>query len=65
MLVEYQLPLTSKRADAVLVGVDHSGADRYVVVELKQWSQADLYEGDAELVLVPGIPGGPKLHPVR
>jgi hypothetical protein len=65
MLVEYQLPLTSKRADAVLAGVDHAGADTYMVVELKQWSQADLYEDDNELVLVEGMPGGPRLHPVR
>ncbi|MEV4242127.1 DUF2075 domain-containing protein [Streptosporangium canum] len=64
MLVEYQLPLTSKRADVVLAGVDrHTGGDAYVVVELKQWSQADLFEGDPELVLVAGSPGGPKLHP--
>ncbi|MDH2424989.1 DUF2075 domain-containing protein [Sphaerisporangium sp. TRM90804] len=65
MLVEYQLPLTSKRADVVLAGVDlHTGADAYVVVELKQWSQAELFEDDPGLVLVDGMPGGPKLHPL-
>lgn len=65
MLVEYQLPLTSKRADVVLAGVDRrTGGDAYVVVELKQWSQADLFEDDDKLVLVEGAPGGPKLHPV-
>src|SRR6201996_4271045 len=37
MLIEYQLPLTSKRADVVLAGVDRrTGGDAYVVVELKQ-----------------------------
>jgi hypothetical protein len=65
MLVEYRLPLTSKRADVVLAGVDRrTGGDKYVVVELKQWSQADLYEQDEQLVLVEGAPGGPRLHPV-
>ncbi|MER5323508.1 DNA/RNA helicase domain-containing protein [Streptosporangium roseum] len=65
MLVEYQLPLTSKRADVVLAGVDRrTGDDAYVVVELKQWSQAELFEEDPELVLVAGSPGKPKLHPV-
>ncbi|MGV9774960.1 DNA/RNA helicase domain-containing protein [Streptosporangium sp. NPDC003464] len=64
MLVEYQLPLTSKRADVVLAGVDRrTAADAYVVVELKQWSQAELFEKDPKLVLVEGAPGGPKLHP--
>ncbi len=64
MLVEYQLPLTSKRADVVLAGVDHGGRDTYLVVELKQWSRAELYEDDPDLVLVEGAPGGPRLHPV-
>ncbi|MEU1730872.1 DUF2075 domain-containing protein [Streptosporangium sp. NPDC020145] len=64
MLVEYQLPLTSKRADVVLAGVDpRTEGDAYVVVELKQWSQAELFEGDPGLVLVEGMPGGPRLHP--
>ena len=45
MLIEYQLPLTSKLADVVLAGVDRrTGGDAYVVVELKQWSQAELYK---------------------
>ncbi|MFG1703750.1 DNA/RNA helicase domain-containing protein [Nonomuraea sp. M3C6] len=65
MLIEYQLPLTSKRADVILAGHDRrTGADSYLIVELKQWSQAELYEDDADLVLVPGMDHRPKLHPV-
>ncbi|MGW5146385.1 DNA/RNA helicase domain-containing protein [Rhodococcus koreensis] len=65
MLVEYHLPLTSQRADVVLAGTHpETGAPSYVVVELKQWSTAHRYENSAELVEVPGMPGGPKLHPV-
>jgi len=65
MLVEYQLPLTSQRADVVLAGVDRrTGGDAYLVVELKQWSQAELLDDDPKLLLVEGAPGGPKLHPV-
>ena len=53
MLIEYQLPLTSKRADVVLAGQDRrTGGDAYLVVELKQWSHAELFESDPELVLV-------------
>jgi uncharacterized protein len=56
MLIEYQLPLTSKRADVVLAGVDRrTGGDAYVVVELKQWSHAELYEGNHRLVVVEGM----------
>jgi hypothetical protein len=56
MLIEYQLPLTSRRADVVLAGVDRrTGGDAYVVVELKQWSQAELYEDSERLVVVEGM----------
>ncbi len=41
VLLEYQLPLSSKRVDVVLAG-EHPrrGGPSYVVVELKQWSRA-------------------------
>jgi hypothetical protein len=65
VLVEHHLPLTSKRADVVLAGRHpRTGEPSYVVVELKQWSKARTYEGDPELVMVDGMPHGPKLHPV-
>ncbi|WP_045820818.1 DUF2075 domain-containing protein [Williamsia herbipolensis] len=65
MLVEYHLPLTSQRADVVLAGTHpRTGEASFVVVELKQWTAATSYEGNPELVNVPGMPGGPKLHPV-
>ncbi|WP_225994163.1 DUF2075 domain-containing protein [Actinomadura rudentiformis] len=64
MLIEYQLPLTSKRADVVLAGVDRrTGGDAYVVVELKQWSHAEVWEDDERRVLVQNMTGKPKLHP--
>lgn len=64
MLIEYQLPLTSKRADVVLAGVDRrTGGDAYVVVELKQWSRAEVWEEDPRRVLVQSMTGKPKLHP--
>jgi uncharacterized protein len=65
VLVEHHLPLTSKRADVVLAGRHpRTGGPSYVVVELKQWTRAHAYGGDAELVMVGGMPHGPKLHPV-
>ncbi|MGK5519015.1 DNA/RNA helicase domain-containing protein [Micromonospora sp. URMC 107] len=63
VLVEYQLPLTSKRIDIVLAGVHPKTAeDSYVLVELKQWSQAEAYEGSDRLVLVEHV-RSPRLHP--
>ncbi|MER5703394.1 DUF2075 domain-containing protein [Micromonospora sp. NPDC002296] len=63
VLVEYQLPLTSRRVDAVLAGVDpRTGDDSYLVVELKQWSYATAYEESDTLVAVEQV-RGPRLHP--
>src|SRR6478752_5835217 len=65
VLVEYQLPLTSRRADVVLAGRHpKTGEPSYVVVELKQWSGVAPWEDAPDLVSVPGAPGGPRLHPV-
>ncbi|MEV6705411.1 DUF2075 domain-containing protein [Micromonospora wenchangensis] len=63
VLVEYQLPLTSRRVDAVLAGSDpRTGDDAYLVVELKQWSHATAYEDSDTLVAVEHA-RGPRLHP--
>ena len=65
VLVEFRLPLTSKRADVILAGQHpRTGGPSYVVIELKQWSRAHRWEDDPELVVVDGMPHGPKLHPV-
>lgn len=65
VLLEHQLPLTSKRADVILAGRHpRSGTPSYIVVELKQWSDASPYDLTGELVSVPGTLGGPRLHPV-
>lgn len=66
MLIEYQLPLTSKRADVVLAGVDRrTGADSFLIVELKQWSRAEVDEDNPELALVDGVRGdGRRLNPL-
>ncbi|GIF66224.1 ATP-binding protein [Asanoa ishikariensis] len=63
MLCEYQLPLTSRRVDAVLAGVHpRTGADSYVVIELKQWSWAKAADDSAHLVMVRHM-SEPQLHP--
>ncbi|MGW8749087.1 DNA/RNA helicase domain-containing protein, partial [Streptomyces sp. NPDC055782] len=50
VLLEYGLPLNSKRADAVLAGVHpYTGLPSYVVVELKQWSSAEPDDDDPSL----------------
>src|SRR4051812_18288331 len=65
VLLEHQLPLSSKRIDVVLAG-RHPRRDgpSYVLVELKQWTEASLFEGDAELVVQPTYGPRPILHPI-
>jgi uncharacterized protein len=39
VLIEYQLPQTSKRLDCIVTGRDLDRRDQAVVVELKQWER--------------------------
>ena len=62
-MVEYQLPLTSKRADVVLCGTNPvTGASQYIVLELKQWSRAHMAEDAPDVCVLDGA--GLRLHPV-
>jgi hypothetical protein len=63
VLVEYRLPLTSKRADVVLVGQHPKGGPSCVVVENKQWSRVELVDIEHRLVVVGGAGGQERLHP--
>lgn len=66
VLVEHHLPLTSKRVDAVLAGRHpRTGQASYVLVELKQWSAAELFEGDPSLVVIDAYGDRPVLHPLE
>ncbi|GAA2489810.1 DUF2075 domain-containing protein [Streptomyces gobitricini] len=65
VMVEYGLPLTSKRADAILAGVrPTTGEPSYVVVELKQWSEAHPEEEDPLLCRIDAYPH-PVLNPIE
>ncbi|MGY1737021.1 DNA/RNA helicase domain-containing protein [Geodermatophilus sp. SYSU D00684] len=65
VLLEHQLPLSSKRIDVVLAGRHaHRDGPSYVIVELKQWTEAERFEDDVELVVQPSYGPRPLLHPV-
>lgn len=66
VLLEHRLPLSSRRVDAILAGCHPvTGDASYVVVELKQWSAAELYEDDPRLVTIDGYGRHPRLHPLE
>ena len=65
MMIEYQLPLTSKRADVVLAGRHpETGGPSFLVVELKQWSHATRFEDSNTLVSIEEFGPRPVTHPI-
>lgn len=63
--LEFPLPLSSQRVDALLAGTHPAtGNPSFVLLELKQWSSGSLFEKDPNLILVPGL-HAPQLHPAR
>ena len=44
--IEYNIPQTSKRVDFIIIGSDQEGKDNIVIVELKQWTKAEVVDDD-------------------
>ena len=44
--IEYNIPQTSKRVDFIIIGSDNGNKDNIVIVELKQWSKAEVVDDD-------------------
>ena len=63
VMLEYQLPMTSKRLDCLLCGNDSGGRPRAVIVELKQWEKCEPSEGENEVVTRLGGGLRDTLHP--
>lgn len=45
--IEFQIPLTSKRIDFIITGLNQDKREQVLIIELKQWSSAKLTEKDA------------------
>lgn len=63
IILEYQLPQTSKRLDCMITGRDQSGNDRAVVIELKQWEKCEMADGENEVSTWVGGAKREVLHP--
>ena len=44
--IEYNIPQTSKRVDFIIVGANKDNRDNIVIVELKQWTKAEVVDDD-------------------
>jgi len=50
VVIEYQIPMTSKRIDFIITGKDGNQKDSAILVELKQWQEAELTEKDGVVI---------------
>jgi DUF2075 family protein len=50
ILLEYQLPMTSKRLDCLICGKDANDRDNAVIIELKQWDRCQEAPGKNEVI---------------
>ena len=63
VLLELQLPLTSKRLDCLVTGYDHKKGPNAVIIQLKQWSGCKGASGKNEVATFFGGNVRDVLHP--
>jgi hypothetical protein len=63
VILEYQLPLTSKRLDCMICGRDEVSTDQAVIVELKQWERCQSSTADKLVTSWVGGMNREVLHP--
>jgi uncharacterized protein len=63
IFLEFQLPLSSRRIDALITGQDHDGRQGAVIIELKQWDHAEVSDVPDCVGVVYGGRVRDQLHP--
>lgn len=63
VVLEYQLPTTSKRLDCMITGQDEDNCDHAVIIELKQWEACQPADGANEVLTWVGGAEREVLHP--
>jgi len=63
VILEYQLPITSKRLDCIICGKDDEKKENAVIIELKQWEKCQESDGENEIATFIGGSIQDKLHP--
>lgn len=61
--IEYQIPQTGKRIDFIISGQDPDNKDSVMLIELKQWSEANLTNKDSIVETYVGGRIGEHTHP--
>ncbi len=63
VILEFQLPLTSRRLDCIICGKDSNEKENAVIIELKQWDACEPAEGANEVLTWVGGAKREVLHP--
>jgi len=64
LLMEYQLPYSSKRIDVIALGSSPKNeSPTVIVIELKQWTSASIIEGALDSLKIDSYGNTPILHP--
>lgn len=63
VMLEYQLPLTSKRLDCIISGKDSDNKEHAIIIELKQWDKCEDAQGENEVLTWVGGCKREVLHP--
>ncbi len=65
IVIEYELPYSSKRIDILLFGRDTGGGDNIVLIELKQWSNENIEDCETEgnVIVKFGFSKKEQVHP--
>jgi DUF2075 family protein len=63
IILEYQIPSTSKRLDCLITGKDELENDNAIIIELKQWEKCRSADGENEVVTYVGGAEREVLHP--
>lgn len=63
IMLEYQLPLSSKRLDFIICGQDAASRDNAVIIELKQWDKCQDSDSENEVMTYVGGAVRDVLHP--
>jgi len=63
VIIEYQIPQTSKRIDFILTGQDENENNYAILIELKQWSECEITDKDAVVTTYVGKRNREVSHP--
>ncbi len=62
-MLEYQLPMSSRRLDCLVTGRNDQRNDNAVIIELKQWDRCSHSDGEREVITPLGFSEREVLHP--